>query len=105
MTATVRFAEQAAAPLIRLPLSSLLRQGEQTVVWVYDPKSSTVNTTPVSVAGPNGNDLMVSNGLAPGQVVVTAGAHLLQPGQRVKLLPGDTRPAVAAPEVGGRNGS
>lgn len=98
MTATVRFTAQSSAALIRLPLSALLRQGEQDVVWVFDPQSSTVQAVAVNVAGPNGNDLMVSSGLAPGQLVVTAGAHLLQPGQRVKLLPG------AAPVVAGKSG-
>lgn len=106
MTANVRFSAQTPMPLIRVPLSALLRKGEQTMVWVFDPKSSTVQSTPVTVAGPNGNDALLSNGLAPGQVIVTAGAHLLQAGQKVRLLADEPpRPAAAAAPVVGKAGS
>lgn len=106
MTANVRFSAQTPVPLIRVPLSALLRQGEQTVVWVLDPKSSTVQSVPVTVAGPNGNDALLSNGLAPGQVIVTAGAHLLQTGQKVKPLNDEpTRPAAAPAPVADKAGS
>lgn len=108
MTAKVRFSAQTPAPLIRVPLSALLREGEQTVVWVFDPKSSTVQSAPVTIAGPNGNDALVSNGLAPGQVVVTAGAHLLQQGHKVKLLsdePPRSPDAPATARAAGRVGS
>ena len=95
-------------PLIRVPLSALLKKGEQTVVWVLDPKSSTVQSVAVTVAGPNGNDALLSNGLAPGQVIVTAGVHLLQPGQKVKLLSDEPpRPAAlpATAPAAGKAGS
>ncbi|MBK7234496.1 MAG: efflux RND transporter periplasmic adaptor subunit [Sterolibacteriaceae bacterium] len=96
MTANVRFSAQTPVPLIRVPLSALLKTGEHTMVWVLDPASSTVRSVPVTIAGPNGNDALLSNGLAPGQVVVTAGAHLLQPGQKVRLLSDEpSRPAAA----------
>jgi membrane fusion protein, multidrug efflux system len=36
----------------------------------------------------------VAGGLSPGQLVVTAGVHLLTPGQKVKLFDG---PAATAP--------
>lgn len=108
MTANVRFSARTAAPLIRVPLSALLKKGDQTVVWVLDPQSATVDTVPVTVAGPNGNDALISNGLIPGQAVVTAGAHLLQPGQKVKPLngapPGPPAAPVAAPPGGKAGG-
>lgn len=99
MTANVRFSAQTPVSLIRVPLSALLQKGEQTVVWVLDAKSSTVQSVAVTVAGPNGNDALLSNGLAPGQVIVTAGAHLLQPGQTVKLLSEEPPRPPAAPAV------
>lgn len=108
MTAKVRFSAQTPAPLIRVPLSALLREGDQTVVWVLDPKSSTVHSVPVTIAGPNGNDALLGNGLAPGQVVVTAGAHLLLEGQKVRLLSDEPPRPAAAPataRAAGRTGS
>lgn len=97
MTANVRFAARTPAPLIRVPLSALLREGEQTLVWLMDPKASTVQRVPVTVAGPNGNDALLAGGLTPGQVIVTAGAHLLQPGQKVRPLADESAPPAAAP--------
>lgn len=84
----------------RLPLTAVLQQQGKTVVWLLDTSSMTVQTQPVQVAGADGNTVIVSSGLRPGQVVVTAGVHVLTPGQKVKLyqpaLPPGTAPASAA---------
>ncbi|MFO1297640.1 MAG: hypothetical protein U1F25_15015 [Rubrivivax sp.] len=62
----------------------------------------TVKVQPVSVAGADGNDVIVASGLQPGQRVVTAGVHVLTPGQKVKLYrenggaPAPDGPPVAA---------
>ena len=37
------------------------------------------------VAGADGNEAVISGGLAAGTTVVTAGVHVLNPGQKVKL--------------------
>jgi multidrug efflux system membrane fusion protein len=42
-----------------------------------------------------GNDIVVSAGLKSGDIVVTAGAHQLKEGQKVKLLSETT--SIAAP--------
>ncbi|HEU4621829.1 MAG TPA: efflux RND transporter periplasmic adaptor subunit [Burkholderiaceae bacterium] len=86
MTAVVSFIAQQPTALPRLPLVALTEQGGQTQVWVVDPKTSTVALVPVRVAGPAGNDVLIAEGLVPGQRVVTAGVNLLQPGQRVRVL-------------------
>ena len=39
---------------------------------------------PVAVAGADGNLVVIAGGLAPGQVVVTAGVHALTEGQKVR---------------------
>jgi hypothetical protein len=38
----------------------------------------------VEVAGADGNLVLIGGGLAPGQVVVTAGVHALTEGQKVR---------------------
>jgi hypothetical protein len=45
----------------------------------------TVKRQPVQLAGAEGNDAVIAGGLATGQIVVTAGVHVLNPGQKVKL--------------------
>ena len=45
----------------------------------------TISSQPVQVAGADGNDVVIAGGLEPGQIVVTAGVHVLNPGQKVKF--------------------
>jgi multidrug efflux pump subunit AcrA (membrane-fusion protein) len=51
-----------------------------------DTASETVSSKPVEVASFRASEVIVSGGLAPGDVVVTAGIQSLRPGQRVRLL-------------------
>lgn len=91
MTATVSFASEAP-PGIRLPMTALLNHKEKTAVWVVD--QGAVKLTMVEVAGAMGNEIIIMAGLAPGQMVVTAGVNLLREGQKVTVL-GETPPVTA----------
>ena len=84
-TVTVTAAAHAHAdkPVIKLPTSAFLRDGNASAVWVLDPISMTVRLTPVEIATADGNEVVVGSGLAPGMQVVVAGVHVLQPGQKV----------------------
>jgi RND family efflux transporter MFP subunit len=86
MTATVAFATEAA-PGIRLPMTALFNHKEKTAVWVVE--QGAVKLVMVDVAGAIGNEIVIASGLAPSQVVVTAGVNLLREGQKVTVL-GDT---------------
>ncbi|HEV2612253.1 MAG TPA: efflux transporter periplasmic adaptor subunit, partial [Noviherbaspirillum sp.] len=57
-------------------------------VWVVD--NGVVKLTPVQVAGASGNDILLASGVSTGQTVVTGGANLLKPGQKVRILGADT---------------
>lgn len=97
-TATVLLEMPKTVGVTKLPLSALKEEQGRTVVWVVDKGSMTVKTQPVMLAGAEGNDAVVTGGLLPGQVVVTAGVHVLNPGQKVKLYvdPGAASSATAA---------
>ncbi|MDO9073508.1 MAG: efflux RND transporter periplasmic adaptor subunit [Rubrivivax sp.] len=97
-TATVLADLPRREGVVRLPLSAVMQQQGQTAVWVLDPARMTVQVQPVVVAGADGNTVVVAAGLSPGQVVVTAGVHVLTPGQQVKYYtpPGTTTPAAVA---------
>lgn len=86
-TATVlpRGLQAAGRGAIRLPTSALRQEGSGSAVWVVDPASMTVRAQPVQVAGVDGNDAVIAAGLQAGQQVVTAGVHVLSPGQKVTL--------------------
>ena len=40
------------------------------------------------VAGADGNEMVIASGLQPGEEVVAAGVHVLQPGQKVTRFAG-----------------
>lgn len=69
----------------KLPLSALFQEQGRSAVWLVDSASMTVRLQPVTVAGADANSAVIASGLAPGQTVVTAGVHVLSPGQKVKL--------------------
>ena len=98
------------AAVMHLPTSALLRQGQGTAVWVYEPGSGTVRAQPVQIAGADGNSAVVASGLSPGMQVVAAGVHVLSPGQKVTVYqpkepPAHAPPAPAAPDSIAKEGS
>jgi multidrug efflux system membrane fusion protein len=71
--------------VIKLPTSALRQEGQGTVVWLLDEASMTVNTQAVQVGRVDGNEVVITSGLKPGQKVVSAGVHVLSPGQKVTV--------------------
>jgi RND family efflux transporter MFP subunit len=84
-TATASIAQPRVAGITKLPLAAVIEQQGAPAVWVVDKASMTVKRQPIQVSGAEGNAVVVTGGLAPGQLVVTAGAHVLTPGLKVKL--------------------
>ena len=71
--------------VIKLPTTALRQEGNVTAVWVLDRASMTVNSQVIQVATADGNDVVVAGGLKPGMLVVSAGVHVLSPGQKVSI--------------------
>lgn len=95
-TATVALATPSRAPGgVRLPLHALVEQAGKSSVWVLDPRTMTVAQQPVVTAEVTGNTVVVVQGVKAGQEVVTAGVHVLVPGQKVRRL--STVGAASAP--------
>lgn len=89
------------AGVIKLPTSALRQEGQGTAVWVLDAASMTVNAHSVQVGAVDGNEVVITSGLKPGQQVVSAGVHVLSPGQKVTIYnaSGSTALKGAAPAV------
>lgn len=79
LSTPVRFASG-----LRIPLQALTEQNGRSAVWVLDGGSMTVKLQPVVTADVTGNVVIIANGLKAGQEIVTAGVHVLKPGQKVK---------------------
>jgi membrane fusion protein, multidrug efflux system len=84
-TLTVVIEQARRDGVTRLPLAAVMQQQGRSAVWVLDRSTMTVRVQAVTVAGADGNTVIVADGLSPGQTVVTAGVHALSPGQKVKL--------------------
>jgi RND family efflux transporter MFP subunit len=78
--------EVASAASIEVPATALTRNERWPAVWVVDPQSATVALRNIEVERYDPLHVIVAQGLEPGDVVVTAGAQALRPGQRVRLL-------------------
>jgi membrane fusion protein, multidrug efflux system len=78
--------ETDAAPMIEIPSSALTEFNGNPAVWIVDPRTSAVEIRNVELARFDPATVVVSEGLATGEVVVTAGVQALRPGQKVRIL-------------------
>jgi membrane fusion protein, multidrug efflux system len=80
---------QLAAPAgVQVPASALAEANGRPAVWVFDPASQSVALRSVDVARYDPASVVISQGLEAGDIVVTAGAQVLRPGQKVRRLGG-----------------
>lgn len=86
----------AGAQVIKLPTSALKQDGRNSAVWVLDKATMTVKSQPVEIATADGNDAVIAQGLSPGMLVVSAGVHVLSPGQKVTIYQSPTETSRAA---------
>lgn len=87
VTGTVRLGSD---PVIAVPAAALTQAGPGPAVWVVQEPAMTVALRPIGVRRYEPASVVVSEGLEPGDAVVTAGVQALRPGQVVRLL-GDGR--------------
>jgi RND family efflux transporter MFP subunit len=97
-TVTVLVDQPPLQGITRLPLTAVFQHQGQSAVWLVDGKDGelAVRQQVIAVGGADGNAVVVVGGLAPGQVVVTAGVHVLTPGQKVKLYEAPVAAAASA---------
>ncbi|MFA7279897.1 MAG: efflux RND transporter periplasmic adaptor subunit [Sterolibacterium sp.] len=100
MSATVRL-DLGAEQLIVVPNSALYTRDDRTRVWLVERSSATVNPADVKLGESTGDGVVILSGLKPGDTVVTAGANLLLPGQKV-LLP-DAAPTMPSTPSAGKS--
>lgn len=97
MTASVTAADVDGNGAIRLPLTAIVDHEGGRQVWVVDPKTSRVAAREVKLGSAQNDSVLVVAGLKGGETVVSAGVHMLQPGQLVKLT---DQPTAAVAKAG-----
>jgi len=55
-------------------------------IFVFDPKTSTVKKTQIEAQDSVDNNIVVTKGVKPGDIVAIAGVSYLRDGQKVKLM-------------------
>ncbi|MCX8499213.1 MAG: efflux RND transporter periplasmic adaptor subunit [Caulobacteraceae bacterium] len=86
-TAQVMVARSEGKPTFRVPLTAVDQRDAKPRLWIYDLKRSIVTPRTVVLAGADKASALVASGLQPGEQVVVAGVHILQPGQTVRQMP------------------
>lgn len=73
------------APVVVLPGAALFEKSGKPAVWVVDRAAGTVALRPIVLARFESDRIVVSDGLAKGDIVVTAGVNRLREGQKVRV--------------------
>lgn len=82
---------------VSIPLAAIFEVNGKPTVWVYDAEGDKVSARNIRLSEiPNDGTAIVSEGLNPGEQVVSAGVYALSDGDKVKLLP-----EVSSTNVGG----
>lgn len=84
MSATVQFTTASKSTAFKLPISALVAEHSGAFVWVFDEKQGVVNKRVVQPYDVSESDFLVKEGLSNGELIVTAGTHVLNEGQKVR---------------------
>ena len=96
VTVAPKALDRSGPSVIKLPTSALQHDGEKAAVWVLEKATMTVRLQPIAITTADGNEVVVSRGLEPGMQVVSVGAHVLNPGQKVTIYQSKQAAAPAA---------
>lgn len=86
MTATVSVREPDGATIARLPVSALYADGRGPSLFVVDPADGSLTLRPVTIAGYEGGQVLVSGGIGDGARVVSFGVQKLDASQKVRII-------------------
>jgi membrane fusion protein, multidrug efflux system len=84
MSATVQFSKASQSEVFKLPISALVAQHTGAFVWVFDEKQGVVNKRLVQPYDVSESDFLVKEGVSNGELIVTAGTHVLNEGQKAR---------------------
>jgi membrane fusion protein, multidrug efflux system len=77
--------ETSSGPVIGIPAAALTRMNGRPAVWIVDPSTNVVSVRNVDVLRFDQAQVIISQGLDAGEMIVTAGVQTLHPGQEVRV--------------------
>jgi RND family efflux transporter MFP subunit len=84
-TVTVTFAAAVEEPVAALPLAAVLNDGSGAAVWKLE-QGRRVTRVPVEIAALEGTVALIRGGLSEGDLVVSLGAHKIDPARAVRVV-------------------
>ncbi|MCR2747568.1 efflux RND transporter periplasmic adaptor subunit [Limnobacter parvus] len=84
MSATVQFSKAAQTDVFKLPIQALVAEQIGAFVWVFDETKGVVTKRMVQPYEVSESNFLVKEGLNNGELIVTAGTHVLNDGQKVR---------------------
>lgn len=85
-TVTITFAFPADRPAAALPLGAVLNDGHGAGVWRLTPDREKVERVPVEIVALEGKRAMIAGALREGDLVISLGAHKIDPARPVKVV-------------------
>jgi RND family efflux transporter MFP subunit len=79
-----RWTTDSQSQRVSVPLSAILSDGTARYVWIVDQDSMTVSKREVTISDGIGESAVVTEGLAMGETIATAGASYLAEGMQVR---------------------
>lgn len=80
--------QQAVEEQLVVPATAVFQRDGRSYVWVVEESSGTVKSREVAAGVPAPEGVVITGGIDVGMRVVTAGAHSLEEGQKVKIESG-----------------
>jgi RND family efflux transporter MFP subunit len=84
-TVTIQLPGSVGTNEMTIPIAAITDRGKGPGVWVLNGKGSTVSFRAVKIARLGDEDAALSDGVHPGEQIVSLGAHLLSDGQKVRV--------------------
>ncbi len=69
---------------VAVPLRAVLSEGDRTYVWVIDPETMTASKRWLTLQAGVGENMVATEGVAPGETIAGAGAAYLAEGMKVR---------------------
>lgn len=85
-TVTVRLTTPEAPPAVALPVAAVLNDGAGAAVWRLPAGADLVERVPVDLVSVEGQVALVRGGLGEGDIVVSLGAHKIDPARPVRVV-------------------
>ena len=85
-TVTITLALESGAPAAAVPLAAILNDGTGAAVWRLDPSGARVESVPVRMLAADGTVAHVQGDLRDGDMIVSLGAHKIDPARPVRVV-------------------